>query len=109
MAVLVWTLVTLGLAGVAARLLVPANPAPEGHERLEAAQLWRGLKGLSGERVFMLAVAATGLIQASLGFYYSFSALTWRRQGRWLGRRQGPGRVGSTRSGGSRSPPRCCS
>jgi PPP family 3-phenylpropionic acid transporter len=91
MAVLVWTLVTGGLAGVAARLLAPANPAPEGHERLEAAQLWRGLKWLLGERVFRLAVAANGLIKASLGFCYSFSALTWRRQRRWMG--------GSTRSG----------
>lgn len=88
MAVLVWTLVTAGLAGVAARLLLPPDPVHEGHERLETAELWRGLKGLLRDRVFLLAVAANGLIQASHGFYYSFSALTWRRQGApegWIG------------------------
>ena len=88
MSVLVWTLVTAGLAGLAARLLLPADPVHEGRERVEVAQLWRGLKGLLGDKVFMLAVAANGLIQASHGFYYSFSALSWRRQGApegWIG------------------------
>ncbi len=86
--VLVWTLVTAALAGLAARLLLPADPVHEGQARLDAGQLWGGLKELLADRVFMLAVVTNGLIQASHGFYYSFSALTWRRQGApegWIG------------------------
>lgn len=88
MAVLVWTLVTASLAALAARLLLPADPVHDGHAPLTAAELWGGLRGLLGDKVFMLAVMANGLIQASHGFYYSFSALSWRRQGvpeGWIG------------------------
>lgn len=90
--VLVWTLVTAALASLAARLLLPPDPVHEdvagAGEDHEAPPLWAGLRGLLGDRVFMLVVISNGLIQASHGFYYSFSALTWRRQGApegWIG------------------------
>jgi PPP family 3-phenylpropionic acid transporter len=86
--VLVWTLVTAGLAGLAARLLLPADPVREGQARPDGGELWSDLRALLADRVFMLAVVSNGLIQASHGFYYSFSALTWRRQGApegWIG------------------------
>jgi MFS transporter, PPP family, 3-phenylpropionic acid transporter len=87
-AVLVWTIVAASLTVLAARLLLPPDPVHEGAARLGARDLFAGLRGLLGDRVFMLAVMANGLIQASHGFYYSFSALAWRRQGvpeGWIG------------------------
>jgi PPP family 3-phenylpropionic acid transporter len=87
-AVLVWTLVAASLTVLGARLLLPPDPVHEGDARLAAGDLFAGLRGLLADRAFMLAVIANGLIQASHGFYYSFSALTWRRQGLpegWIG------------------------
>ncbi len=86
--VLVWTIVAASLTGLGARLVLPAEPVRDGDAHLSARDLWRGLRGLLGDRAFMLAVLANGLIQASHGFYYGFSALTWRQQGLpegWIG------------------------
>jgi PPP family 3-phenylpropionic acid transporter len=86
--VLAWTIVAAGLTALGARLLLPADPVHEGHARLSAAELWRGLGDLLRQPLFLLAIAAVGLIQASHGFYYSFSTLVWRKQGLpggWIG------------------------
>lgn len=86
-AVMVWTVVAASLAALGARLLLPADPVHEGPSRPAAAP-FAGLDGLLRDRTFMLAVMSNSLIQASHGFYYSFSALAWRRQGLaegWIG------------------------
>jgi MFS transporter, PPP family, 3-phenylpropionic acid transporter len=40
-----------------------------------------GLSGLLKDPTFVLAVVSAGLIQSAHAFYYSFSTLTWKRQG----------------------------
>jgi PPP family 3-phenylpropionic acid transporter len=88
MAVLIWTLVTAGLVGLGARLVLPADAVHEGGARLAGGERIAALRALLGDRLFMLAVVSNGLIQASHGFYYSFSTLSWRRQGvadGWIG------------------------
>jgi PPP family 3-phenylpropionic acid transporter len=78
--VLIWTIACAGLAGVCA-LALPREPVHETAEPQARANPWSGLGELLRDPVFMLALGSIGLIQASHGFYYSFSALLWRRQG----------------------------
>ena len=80
-AVLIWTIGAAAAATLAARFLLPPEPVHEAGTRLSAGVLLRGLGDLLRRPVFMLALASIGLIQASHGFYYGFSALVWRRQG----------------------------
>jgi PPP family 3-phenylpropionic acid transporter len=86
--VLVWTIVAASLTALAARLCLPDEPVREGEGGLDVGALWRGFHGLLNDRIFLLAVLSNSLIQASQSFYYSFSALAWRRQGvpeGWIG------------------------
>jgi PPP family 3-phenylpropionic acid transporter len=86
--VLVWTVVAASLTVFAARLALPDDPVHEAQAHPILGDPMAGLRGLLADRTFMLAVLANGLIQASHGFYYSFSALAWRRQGLaegWIG------------------------
>ncbi len=64
--------------------ILPARPAaaPDGqgdggHARLSLAQVGRYLN----RRPVLLAFAASGLIQASHGFYYTFSTIAWMATG----------------------------
>jgi PPP family 3-phenylpropionic acid transporter len=79
--VLVWTVAAAALATVAARLLLPDDPVHHAGERLGVADLLRGLADLTRRPMFLLLLASSGLVQASHGFYYGFSALLWRHQG----------------------------
>lgn len=79
--VLIWTIAAAALASLAARLLLPAELVHESANIPAQADLANGLRGLLRDPTFMLAVGSIGLIQASHGFYYGFSALLWRRQG----------------------------
>jgi PPP family 3-phenylpropionic acid transporter len=74
------------LSGVGARLLLPPDPVHEDGEVLGRRDRLKGLGGLVRDPVFMTALVSIGLIQASHGFYYGFSNLTWARQGvpHWL-------------------------
>jgi PPP family 3-phenylpropionic acid transporter len=86
--VLVWAVTAAAVAAIGARLWLPADPVHDGTAALERRDLIRGLGGLFRQPVFLLAIASVGLIQASHGFYYSFSTLVWRRQGvpdGWIG------------------------
>jgi PPP family 3-phenylpropionic acid transporter len=80
-AMLVWIIIAALGAAIAARWALPGDPVHEGGERLAARERFKGLGALVADPVFMLAIASTGLIQASHGFYYGFSALTWKAQG----------------------------
>lgn len=80
-AVLIWTIAAASAATMAARFLLPLEPVHEAGAPLSARALLRGLGDLLRRPTFMLALASIGLIQASHGFYYGFSALVWRRQG----------------------------
>ena len=80
-AVLVWTLAATSCTMVGARFLLPPDPVHDGGRRLSLADLFGGLTALFRRPLFMLLIAASGLIQASHGFYYSFSTLIWRHQG----------------------------
>jgi len=79
--ILAWTAAAALAAGVAARLLLPADPVHEGGERPGRSDRWRGISDLLRNRPFMLAVLATGMIQATHAFYYAFSSILWSAQG----------------------------
>jgi PPP family 3-phenylpropionic acid transporter len=79
--VLIWTLASAAAATLAAWFLLPPDPVNEGEAVMSARMLIAGLGDLLRDRVFLLALVSIGLIQASHGFYYAFSALVWRRQG----------------------------
>lgn len=78
--VLVWTIAAAALAALFAQVLLPAEPVHEGGEAPPRSSRLRGLSDLVRDRTFMLAIVGAGLIQASHGFYYAFSALLWRKQ-----------------------------
>ncbi|MBN8553709.1 MAG: MFS transporter [Caulobacterales bacterium] len=77
--ILVWAAgVSLLLAGLA--LLAPPEPVHEVNDAVRPPRL-AGLGHLMSDRLFMTAVLAVSLIQASHAFYYGFSAIAWRGQG----------------------------
>lgn len=78
--VLYWTIAAAALAAVFARALLPPEPVHEHGEAPPRTSRWRGLSDLLRNRGFMIAVVGAGIIQASHGFYYAFSALLWRKQ-----------------------------
>ena len=73
--VLVWTVAAGLLTAAGARLLLPPDPVAASGERGRVGGLARGLAHLVRRRDFMLLMVASSLIQASHGFYYSFSTL----------------------------------
>ena len=79
--ILIWTALAAVAAGLAARVLLPTDPVHEGGERPGRRDRWRGITDLVRNQPFMLAVLATGLIQATHAFYYAFSSLLWTAQG----------------------------
>jgi PPP family 3-phenylpropionic acid transporter len=68
-------------AGAAALYVLPEEFVHEGGETSRAADRFRGLGQLLGDRWFMVAIGAVGLIQAAHAFSYGFSTLVWRGQG----------------------------
>jgi PPP family 3-phenylpropionic acid transporter len=78
--VLFWTIAAAALAALFAGVLLPREPVHEGGEAPPRSSRWRGLSDLIRNRGFMIAVIGAGIIQATHGFYYAFSALLWRRQ-----------------------------
>lgn len=79
--VLVWIVLAALAAAVGARLLLPPDPVRESGARGRMSDGLAGLGGLLRDPAFMLAVVSVGLIQSAHAFYYSFSALAWKRQG----------------------------
>lgn len=79
--IVIWTSIAALGVGLAARLLLPDDPVHEGGERPGRTDRWRGIGELLSNRPFMLAVAGTGLIQATHAFYYAFSSILWSAQG----------------------------
>jgi PPP family 3-phenylpropionic acid transporter len=80
-ALIVWITVSAVLAAGAAVWLLPPDPVQEGAAPPARRDSLKGLGELVGDPLFMLAIVSTGLIQASHGFYYGFSALIWKAQG----------------------------
>ena len=79
--VVVWISAACLFAAVAARFILPDEFIHEGGETIRAADRFRGLGQLLGDRWFMIAIVAVGLIQAAHAFNYGFSTLVWRGQG----------------------------
>lgn len=77
-AILVWIVVAMAGAAVLAGWQPPV-PALTGTE--PRRDRFAGLGRLLGDRPFMVAIFAIGLIQAAHAFYYGFSAIIWRGQG----------------------------
>ena len=80
-AVVVWVVVAAVLVTIGARVLLPPDPVHEAGETVARIDRLKGLGELLRSPMFMLALISSGLIQASHGFYYSFSALVWKGQG----------------------------
>jgi len=79
--ILFWTVGAALLAAGAAGVLLPPEPVDEAHAAEARPHRWRGLSELMTNRMFLLAVTGSGLIQAAHAFYYGFSALIWSREG----------------------------
>lgn len=79
--VVVWISLACLFAAAAARFILPDEFVHEGGETSRAADRFRGLGQLLGDRWFMTAIVAVGLIQAAHAFNYGFSTLVWRGQG----------------------------
>jgi PPP family 3-phenylpropionic acid transporter len=79
--VLVWMVAAVAATSLAARLLLPLDPVhEEGHGEASVSGM-AGLSGLLHDPEFLTVVLSVGLIQSAHAFYYSFSALAWKRQG----------------------------
>ena len=80
-ALIVWVALSAAACAGAAACLLPPDRVHEAGERVAGRDRLQGLGTLVKDPVFMLAIGSAGLIQASHGFYYGFSALTWKAQG----------------------------
>jgi PPP family 3-phenylpropionic acid transporter len=80
-ALIVWIVASALAAAVAARWLLPPDKVRERGGAVAEEPALQRLRRLLRDPVFILAIVACGLIQASHGFYYGFSALVWRAQG----------------------------
>lgn len=79
-AILLWTVAAMILAGFAALTCLPREAVGTGVPTRPQDRL-HGLGRLIGDRNFMTAAAAVGLVHASHAFYYGFSAIIWTGQG----------------------------
>ena len=79
-AVIIWSASAALLIAVTAWRYLPAEPVHDGPV-LAGRERFRGLNALLRDRVFMVAILAVGAIQAAHGFYYGFSAISWKAQG----------------------------
>lgn len=79
--VIVWMSLACLFAAAAARFILPDEFVHEGGESSRARDRFRGLGQLIGDRWFMVAIVAVGLIQSAHAFNYGFSTLVWRGQG----------------------------
>ena len=72
---LIWLVVAAtALNAAASFVLTPLHTEPSDQSVLAATPLWR-------DRVFIAAIAAASLIQASHAIYYGFSAVQWKGEG----------------------------
>jgi PPP family 3-phenylpropionic acid transporter len=79
--VLIWISAAAGLTALAGRTVLPAEPVHAAGAAETGRRRLRGGGELLKRRRFVLVIVAAGLIQASHGFHYGFSALVWREQG----------------------------
>lgn len=79
-AVIIWSATAALLIAVTAWRLLPAEPVHDGAV-LAGRERFRGLNGLLRDPVFMVAIFTLGAVQGSHGFYYGFSAMSWKAQG----------------------------
>ncbi|MDP3405532.1 MAG: MFS transporter [Brevundimonas sp.] len=79
-----WIIVWIALAGalmaLAGATLLPSEPVTDG-PRTAGRERLAGLTRLMVNPAFMTAIVAIGLVQATHGFYYGFSAIAWAAQG----------------------------
>lgn len=78
--ILVWV-TAFSVILAAAVFMSPPEPVVEPPAGGERSPRLAGLGRLVSDPVFMMAVTAVSLIQASHAFYYGFSAIAWREQG----------------------------
>jgi PPP family 3-phenylpropionic acid transporter len=74
--VLFWTITASLVTGMAALVLLPADPVSENGPRPSRRDRWQGLGDLMRRPLFLWSI-----IQAAHAFYYGFSTLIWQAQG----------------------------
>lgn len=74
-----WIMSAIGGAAATALFVLRPDPAPSARGGFRGRLQQAG--AMLGNRMFVLALIATGLTQAAHGFYYGFSSLAWSRQG----------------------------
>lgn len=78
--IIVWIAVAGALMALAGATLLPSEPVTDG-PRTAGQERLAGLTRLMVNPAFMTAIVAIGLVQATHGFYYGFSAIAWAAQG----------------------------
>jgi len=84
--VIIWVAASAALMGIAARFFLPVTSVDTAPNITLAP--FEAIAEPLRQSGFVLVILATGCIQASHGFYYSFSTILWQRQG--LGHWAGP-------------------
>lgn len=79
--IIVWIVSASLLIALTAWLLLPPEPVHEDGSATSPLDRYRGQGRLLKDPVFVAAIMALGLVQASHGFYYGFSAISWKAQG----------------------------
>lgn len=79
--IIVWIVTASSLIALSAWLMLPPEPVHEDGVLLSGLERFRGLGRLLKHRVFVTAIIAIGMVQASHAFYYGFSAISWKAQG----------------------------
>lgn len=79
--IIVWIVTASALIALTAWRLLPREPVNQDGVRASGMERFHGLSRLMKDRVFVTAIMAVGLVQASHAFYYGFSAISWKAQG----------------------------
>jgi len=79
--IIIWIVVASALIALSAWLVLPPEPVHEDGVQLSGLDRFKGLGRLLKHRVFVTAIMAIGMVQASHAFYYGFSAISWKAQG----------------------------
>lgn len=79
--IIIWIVTASTLIALSAWLLLPAEPVHVDGTQVSGLARFQGLGRLVKNRTFMFAILALGSVQAAHGFYYGFSAISWKAQG----------------------------
>ncbi|MDO1558234.1 MFS transporter [Brevundimonas sp. 2R-24] len=77
----IWISAVAVAGALTALWLLPPSPVGASQRKASSRDRYRGMGRLMSDPIFLGAVVAVGLIQASHAVYYAFSAIVWQGQG----------------------------